>query len=226
MIPNFNHKSSSILIALILGIAFIFSPQHHGCKGFGVPSVRVKGFGRTASKSSSSSLQAVASHKAVSSTSVITQEEILVAQKSWGDGLVLISKTYEEEGYASAKKAAKKILDSVYGYSKDIPVLFKPTLSSGEQTFRLTHEGALSYYVGGYAKYPNDTGFANRGWREVKSYPVGILLLGNTAFSIGKVHCIDKNGNCTVVEKSWGYKKDNEGNIRIILHHSSLPYSP
>jgi hypothetical protein len=27
------------------------------------------------------------------------------------------------------------------------------------------------------------------------------------------------------VDKTWGYQKDDEGNVRIILHHSSLPYS-
>ena len=28
----------------------------------------------------------------------------------------------------------------------------------------------------------------------------------------------------TIVDKTWAYKKDNEGNV-IVLHHSSLPYS-
>jgi hypothetical protein len=36
----------------------------------------------------------------------------------------------------------------------------------------------------------------------------------------------DKNGGVTIVDKSWGYKKDANGVMRIILHHSSLPYRP
>jgi hypothetical protein len=162
--------------------------------------------------------------KVVSSSSLITEAEVLAAHKAWGEGLVTIAKAYEDRGYEEAKKVAKGILDVAYGYAKGIPVLFKPTLASGKQTFRTTEEGALSYFVGGNAKYPNDSGFAIKGWRRVESYPVGIILLGTTALSTGNVHCIDKDGKCTIVDKTWGYEKDNEGNVRIILHHSSLPY--
>lgn len=167
----------------------------------------------------------VARPKVVSSSSLITQADVLAAHKAWGDGLCLIAKTHEEKGYNAAKKVAQQVLDAAYGYSKNIPVLFKPTLASGEQTFRLTNEGALSYFVGGFDNYPNDSGFAIRGWRKVESKPAGILLLGDTALSTGNVYCTDKTGKTTVVDKTWGYQKDDEGNVRIILHHSSLPYS-
>ncbi len=168
----------------------------------------------------------VAPPKVVSSSTLITQEEVLAAHKAWGDGLCLIAKTHEEKGYEAAKKVAQQVLDAAYGYAKGIPVLFKPTLASGEQTFRLTNEGALSYFVGGFDKYPKDVGFAIQGWRKVESKPVGILLLGDTALSTGNVYCTNKKGVTTVVDKTWGYQKDDEGNVRIILHHSSLPYSP
>jgi hypothetical protein len=163
--------------------------------------------------------------KVVSSSTLITQAEVLAAHKAWADGLVLIATTYEQKGYSEAKKVAQDVLDVAYGYAKGIPVCFKPTLASGEQTFRLTNEGALSYFVGGDEKYPNDAGFAIQGWRKVESYPAGILLLGDTALSTGNVHCIDQNGKRVIVDKTWGYKKDDEGKVRIILHHSSLPYS-
>ena len=29
----------------------------------------------------------------------------------------------------------------------------------------------------------------------------------------------------TKVDKTWGYVRGPEGNLRIVLHHSSLPYS-
>ena len=35
---------------------------------------------------------------------------------------------------------------------------------------------------------------------------------------------IDRDGQVTKVDKSWGYKLDDVGNLRIVLHHSSLPY--
>jgi len=167
----------------------------------------------------------VARPKVVSSSSLITQEEVLAAHKAWGDGLCLIATTHEEKGYEAAKKVAQQVLDAAYGYAKGIPVLFKPTLASGEQTFRLTNEGALSYFVGGFDKYPKDSGFAIQGWRKVESKPAGILLLGDTALSTGNVYCTNKSGKTTIVDKTWGYQKDDEGNVRIILHHSSLPYS-
>ncbi len=159
-----------------------------------------------------------------SSAFLITHDEVLAAHKAWGDGLCLIATTYDEKGFEAAKDVAQTVLDAAYGYTKGIPVLFKPTLASGTQTFRLTNEGALSYFVGGNEKYPKDVGFAIQGWRKVESYPAGILLNGSTALSTGNVHCIDKNGRTVIVDKTWGYKKDDEGKVRIILHHSSLPY--
>jgi hypothetical protein len=164
-------------------------------------------------------------NKAAPSTTVITEEEVLAMHKAWGDGLVTIAKTFDEQGFDAAQTVAQSVLDAAYGYAKNIPVLFKPTLASGEQTFRLSNEGALSYFVGGNSAFPSDTGFAIQGWRNVESYPVKILLLGNTALSMGNVICTNKDGKTTMVDKTWGYKKDDEGKLRIVLHHSSLPYS-
>jgi hypothetical protein len=159
------------------------------------------------------------------SDSVITEAEVLGMHKAWGDGLISIATTFDEKGYDAAKKLGQDVLNAAYGYCKDIPVLFKPTLASGAQTFRLTNEGALSYFVGGNPTYPDDTGFAIQGWRKVESFPASILLLGNSALSTGNVHCTNKDGKTTIVDKTWGYKKDDEGKLRIVLHHSSLPYS-
>jgi hypothetical protein len=35
----------------------------------------------------------------------------------------------------------------------------------------------------------------------------------------------DKDGKVTTVDKSWTFKKDDTGTVRIVLHHSSLPYT-
>jgi hypothetical protein len=48
-----------------------------------------------------------------------------------------------------AKKVASQVLDSAYNYQDGNMTLFKPTLTSGAQTFRLTKQGALAYFVGG-----------------------------------------------------------------------------
>ena len=42
---------------------------------------------------------------------------------------------------------------------------------------------------------------------------------------MGHVTVIDAKGNRTMVDKTWGYVRGPDGKLRIVLHHSSLPYS-
>jgi hypothetical protein len=153
----------------------------------------------------------------------ITEKMVLDAQKGWCNALVQINQTKEKGG--DYKKVASDIIDAAYGYQWGA-VLFKPTLTTGEQTFRMDREGAHAYFVGGNAKYKDDSGFALKGWQRCESKPRGIVLSGDTAISMGNVRMWDKNGSETVVDKTWGYRLDEKGNLRIILHHSSLPYKP
>jgi len=111
----------------------------------------------------------------------------------------------------------------LYGFGLG-PVLFKPTMSSGEQTFRTTEESALSYFIGHNSTFPQDNGFAIKSWIRVKSKTSGVFIDDEIAAWMGWVDFTEKNGRITRVEKSWVYKKDEENNLRIILHHSSLPY--
>ena len=105
------------------------------------------------------------------------------------------------------------------------PVLFKPTMASGDQTFRTTRQGAVSYFVGGDPAYPGDHGFALKGWRAVEVRNAGILLNGDTATTMGHVTMTDKSGKRTTVDKTWTFKKDDKGQVRIVVHHSSLPFA-
>ena len=45
------------------------------------------------------------------------------------------------------------------------------------------------------------------------------------ALTMGNVHLIDRDNKETTVDKTWKYVKDDAGKLRIVLHHSSLPYS-
>ena len=155
----------------------------------------------------------------------ITEADVLAAQQAWGKALVQISTDFEQGGHAKAKATAEAVLDAAYGYNMGA-VLFKPTLTVAPQTFRTTKEGALAYFVGGNPKFPNDSGFALKGWRSVSITNAGIHLHGNTATSMGNVSITDKAGKTTTVDKTWGYVRDDQGNLRIVLHHSSLPYQP
>lgn len=152
----------------------------------------------------------------------ISEAEVLKTQQAWGEALVAISREYEERGAKPAREMAAKVIDETYGYQLG-PVLFKPTLTQEPQTFRTDREGALSYFVGQDPKYPTDTGFALKGWREVQVENAAILLDGEHATTLGKVSFTDKDGKVTTVDKSWTFKKDDEGTIRIVQHHSSLP---
>ncbi len=155
----------------------------------------------------------------------ITEQELSDARETWGNALIAVSKAFEEGGIDAATAVANDALDAAYGYNLG-PVLFKPTLASGEQTFRPTRDGALSYFVGHSDEYPLDGGFGIKGWRKVVSQTSASFIQGDVAMWMGWVTFTDKNGDVTKVDKSWGYKKDSDGTLRIVLHHSSLPYQP
>ena len=154
----------------------------------------------------------------------ITEAEVLAVQKGWGDALIQISNDYVTGGHAKAKATANAVLDAAYGYNMG-PVLFKPTLTVAPQTFRVSKEGALSYFVGGDSNYPKDTGFALKGWKKVEIENAAIHINGDVASTMGNVIFTDKDGKKTTVDKTWAFKKDDMGKIRIVVHHSSLPYS-
>ena len=153
----------------------------------------------------------------------ILEKDLSSARTAWGNGLLEISKSFETDSIEMARKVASEMLDNLYGYDLG-QVLFKPTLSGGSQTFRPTKEGALSYYTGQNSLYPDDVGFGVQSWREFNSNTSAIFIDDTVAMWMGSVSLIDKNGRVTKVDKSWGYKLDGNGNLRIVLHHSSLPY--
>ncbi len=155
----------------------------------------------------------------------ITEGELAKERIIWGDALIAISNAFEDDGIDAALAVAEGALDAAYGYSLG-PVLFKPTMASGEQTFRPTRHGALAYFVGHDDAYPLDGGFGIKGWRSVTSETSASFIEGNVGMWMGWVTFTDKDGNVTKVDKTFGYKKDAEGTLRIVLHHSSLPYQP
>jgi len=154
----------------------------------------------------------------------ITEAEVLGAQKAWCQALIDINSAYEKGGQAAAKELAEKVIDAAYGYQMGA-VLFKPTLTVVPQTFRTTRAGAVSYFVAGDSNFPKDSGFALKGWKQCESQNAAIFIAGDSASSMGKVVMTDKDGKVTTVDKTWKYVKDDAGTLRIVVHHSSLPFS-
>ena len=153
----------------------------------------------------------------------ITEDEIMKALIAWGDGIVSVSRAYENKGFKLAKRVATKTLEDLYGFEFG-PILFKPTLSGGEKTFRTTKAGALSYFIGGNAEYPFDSGFGIQCWRKVWFKTSATFKQDCVALWMGWMMFENKEGVSIKVDKSFGYKKSRDGVLKIILHHSSLPY--
>merc|ERR1712087_114659 len=159
----------------------------------------------------------------------ITMEEVEAAQKLWADSIAEISKVYADKGdyVAAAGEAAGKL----YGYGKS-DVLFKPTKATANP-FRPTADDAMSYFVGAEAmkndKFKGeDAGFAingGRGWSNVVFNNHKIDLNGPTAQAMGDYMFTDATSDDKVrVEYTFGYKRNDDGKVRIYLHHSSVPY--
>jgi hypothetical protein len=153
----------------------------------------------------------------------ISELEISQARQSWGEGLIKISSTFDNEGIDKAKVIANIELDRLYGFEFG-PILFKPTLSGGSQTFRTDKEGTLSYFIGQNSKYQSDSGFALKSWKECNSETSSLFIENDIAMWMGWVSLTNQKGEVTKVDKSWGFKRGLDGSLKIVLHHSSLPY--
>ena len=154
----------------------------------------------------------------------ISLAEVEAAQTAWCGALVAISTENDTKGHAAAKTLAGQVLDSAYAYDMG-PVLFKPTLTVAPQTFRTTREGALAYFVGGDSNFANDSGFALKGWTACRAENAAVHINGDVATTMGNVIITNKDGTTTTVDKTWKFKKDDQGTLRIVVHHSSLPYT-
>lgn len=154
----------------------------------------------------------------------ITEQQVLNAQQGWCNGLLAISKAYSTGGFSAAETLAVKVIDQAYGYQYGA-VAFKPTLAQYPQTFRGTKAGALAYFVGGNPSFPNDKGFAIKPWQKCSIRNQVIQLHGDLAITMGNVDLIDSSGKLTTVDKTWAFMREPDGEIRIVLHHSSLPFN-
>ncbi len=162
-------------------------------------------------------LASTAVYAATSSSvvSAITAEEVEKAQMAWGNGIVKIGKAEDP------REAAISHIDKFYAFGSS-DVLFKPTLAAEDQ-FRGDEKEALSYFIG--QDMEEDKGFALAPYTNVRWENEGIIVDGDSAMAMGNYFFTTTEGNEVKVEYTFGYMKDEDGNVKINLHHSSLPYS-
>jgi hypothetical protein len=115
------------------------------------------------------------------------------------------------------------MIKRLYGYDNGI-VLFKPTKAK-ESQFRLSFEGAKSYFIGGDENFSEDSGFALQPWTNVRFENASVVLNEKTAIAMGNYFFTDLNRNVVKVEYTFGYFLDSKQCLKINLHHSSLPYT-
>ena len=152
---------------------------------------------------------------------MISLKEVESIQKKWGDNLVELGKLKGD--FDACKKESKLMIDSLYGFDEG-EVLFKPTKAKDQQ-FRLSFEGAQSYFIGGDKNFSEDSGFALEPWTNIRFENASVILNEKTASAMGNYFFTEPNGNIVKVEYSFGYFLDSNGNLKINLHHSSLPFS-
>ena len=158
----------------------------------------------------------------------VTEREVIEAQNFWAQSILDISNSFLTGGdYVSL---AGERAGELYGYDHS-NVLFKPT-KAAEQQFRPTASDAMSYFVGHDAVisgFKEDQGFAinaKKGFSRVIFNNHQIDCHGDVAHAMGTYEfTCATTGEISEVEYTFGYKRNDDGKVRICLHHSSVPYA-
>ena len=150
---------------------------------------------------------------------MVTLVDVEDAQQAWGEGIVAIATAHSTGG--DYVEVARNHVETLYAYGLTA-VLFKPTLAAIEQ-FRPTFDQALSYFVASNNECSEDKGFAIKGWTNVRFENADVILEESTALAMGNYFFTAPDGDEVKVEYTFGYMVDSAGNLRIQLHHSSMP---
>ena len=153
---------------------------------------------------------------------MISLKDIENIQKEWGDSLVRLGSL--KNNSVACEKEVELLINKLYGY-KNGTVLFKPTKAKDDQ-FRPTFEGAKSYFIGENNDFSEDSGFALQPWTNVRFENASVILNDNNALAMGNYFFTQINGSVVKVEYTFGYFLNEKNNLKINLHHSSLPFNP
>ncbi|MEM7733748.1 MAG: phosphoribosyl-AMP cyclohydrolase [Pseudomonadota bacterium] len=157
---------------------------------------------------------------ATAGASALTKDDVTALKTAWGEGIVKIGKVHTDGG--DYTQAATDHINTFYAYG-DREVLFKPTLASEDQ-FRGSFDEALSYFVGGSIE--EDNGFAIAPYTDVRWENEGTVISGDMAVTMGNYYFMTTDGKEVKVEYTFGIEQMDDGTAKIVMHHSSLPFTP
>ena len=81
----------------------------------------------------------------------------------------------------------------------------------------------MSYFVGG--GIAEDKGFAIAPYTAVRWENEGTTIVGDIAFSMGNYYFTKTDGSEVKVEYTFGIRQMENGELKIVLYHSSLPFA-
>ena len=150
---------------------------------------------------------------------MFTPQDIETAQNHWADAIVDIGR---KSSWEAARDRATQLLREHY-LVDDGTLLFCPTKAAVQQ-FRPTFSSALSYFVGRHADFEEDGGFALEPWSSVRFENAGVVCREDSAIAMGNYFFGKSDGSELKVEYSFVYVRDEDGQVKVQLHHSALPY--
>jgi len=145
---------------------------------------------------------------------------VTITQEKWASLVLKIGQAYKNN--LNLDNLISQLLHDVYAFNY-CDLLFKPTLAKHKQ-FRSTKDEFISYFTGQNKVCEEDSGFAIKSWRSIKFENYKIVEYNKYLLSMGNYFFENENNDLLKVEYTFGFIKINENELRINLHHSSLPY--
>ena len=141
-------------------------------------------------------------------------------QRRWANIVIEIGQEYKKKN--NVDNLTSELMQKIYAFDY-CDVLFKPTLAKEDQ-FRSSKEEFLSYFLGQNNTCKEDSGFAIKNWKSIEFNNYKITEYNNYLLSMGNYFFKDQENEILKVEYTFGFIKINNNELRINLHHSSLPY--
>ena len=148
-------------------------------------------------------------------------ELVNATQQKWGSIVIEIGKAFKNN--ESLEHLTSELLHNIYAFNH-CEVLFKPTLAKHNQ-FRSTRDEFLSYFLGQNKVCEEDSGFAIKGWKSIEFENYKITKQNNQLLAMGNYFFKDNEDKLLKVEYTFGFIKVSDSELKINLHHSSLPYN-